>query len=154
VATPTSTIAPAFADLQAILGAVQLGRDSSGKFALTLGGIAVLRPNGTYLALDDDSDELIDVSPLVLPGVDPIVVRLPTHPSKLRRGDLVIVSDAPFSPLFVVERRGAGRFQALDPIGGLLVEFAPPLNLFFDFIVQAVSLFDVLVPDDHGDDRR
>ena len=66
------------------------------------------------------------------------------HTGAWHRGDLIIVSDQPFSPLFVIEMEDERRIHALDPITGRRVTYAPTLNLFVDFVVQVVSLFDVL----------
>jgi len=106
------------ADLGTLFGGVQIGRDTSGQFALTRDGrLAVLRPNGTYASMmHDNVDQLVDVTPLVLAGVDPMVVRIPVRLSQLNRGNLIIVSDAPFSPLLVLKPPEANRIAALDPI--------------------------------------
>jgi hypothetical protein len=114
-----------------------------------------------------EDDQLVDVTPMVLAGVDPMVVRLPVRLSRLGRGKLIIVSDAPFSPLFVLKTPDANRVSALDPIRNQFVDFVPIRSLFnrfhfdlpftaeeddakekgyrphFDFVVMAVSLFDV-----------
>src|SRR5690349_8645405 len=54
--TPTSSYAayatpPPLFDLSAVLGGVAIGRDLSGNFAVTLRGVAVVRPNGTWVTL-------------------------------------------------------------------------------------------------------
>jgi hypothetical protein len=142
--TAAASPSPAAFDFLTTLGGVALGRDLTGNFALTLNGVAVLRPNGTWVALDADLDALVDVTPLVLPGVDPLVFRMPSNPDRLRRGDRLIVSDAPFAPLFVLHpfERGDAGIQALDPLTGRLSGYLPARNLFLNFVVLAVSPFD------------
>lgn len=131
-------------DVLTTLGGVALGRDLTGNFGFTLNGVAVLRPNGTWVALDAEGDALVDVTPLVLPGMDPLVFRMPSNLDQLRRGDRLIVSDAPFSPLFVLHpfERGDAGIQVLDPLTGWLSGYLPARNLFLNFVVLAVSPFD------------
>jgi hypothetical protein len=130
-------------DLQSILGGIQFGRDASGNFALSVGGLAVRRTDGTFVMLDEADERLIDVTPLVLSGIDPGVVRVPVDAGSLRRGDVLVVSDTPFSALFVLDHDG-GRIRGLNPLIGQIVTVVPPLNLFFNFVVRAICLFDLL----------
>src|ERR1700676_5424519 len=90
-------------DLSSIFGTVALGRDLSGNFVMTLSGVAVRRTDGSCVTMDADRDALIDATPLVLLGVDPCVVRVPISARLLRRGDLVVLSDLPFSALYVLK---------------------------------------------------
>ena len=105
------------------------------------------RADGTYTSLDAERDLLVDVSPLVIVGVDPCVIRLPVPAGTVRRGDLIIASDTPFSPLFVLGRE-LNRVLALDPLAGEVVTYAPPSSLFFDVYVVAASLYDLFAGDD------
>jgi hypothetical protein len=142
----SSTQSEVAEDLRAILGDVQLGRDMSGNFGLSLLGLALRRPNNAYVRLDADEGALEDVTPLVLPGVDPLVVKIPTLCSTLRRGSLLVTSDIPFSPFFVLEVCDYSRIRALDPLSES-VTFVEPIAWFADFVVEAVSLFDFLEED-------
>ncbi len=133
------------------VGTIQIGRDSSGNFALSAAGLAVRRPDGSYVALDSDEGALVDVTPLVMVGVDPCVLRIPVPADAVRRGDLVVASDDPFSPLFVLERvfdALPNQIMALDPMAGQLVTFVPPANLVFDVFVVAASLYDIFASGD------
>jgi hypothetical protein len=137
---------PAAFDFGAVFGGVALGRDLSGSFAFSLYGLAVGRPDGTWVTLADGEDTLLDVTPLVLAGVDPWVFRLPVAPNTLRRGDLILAADTPFSPLFLLGTPPPNQpILALDPIARQVVQFATPRNLFvdFEFVVQAVSVLDI-----------
>ena len=82
-----------------LFGGVQFGRETSGKFRLTLD---VSR--GTAVKVDDryvasDGSRLTDVTPLALQGTDNLFVRIPAK--TLEKGDLVVTSDNPFRALFV-----------------------------------------------------
>ena len=94
-----------------------------------------------WVALDEDNDAVFDVTPLVLSGVDPYVFRLPVALNDVVRGDVIVTADMPFLPLFVLNREAAHGIRALDPIAGHIVTFVPPMNLFIDFVVVAVSFF-------------
>lgn len=139
-----SPVAPALFDLSRVLGNVALGLDTTGNFALTLSGTALARPDGTYVRLGSREELLIDVTPLILPGIDPMVMRLPVRPRAVTRGDIVIVSDTPFQALFVLDVGHGGRIVALDPIQEQLVTHVPARNLFFNVVVRATSLLDLV----------
>ncbi len=115
-----------------------LGRDTSGNFALTVEGLAVRAGDRFVTAIiDDEGAELVDVSSLVISGVDPWVYRLPvTIPS---RGDLILISDNPFSVRYVLESGPA--VVSLDPATGDVAELIAAQNPFVSFFVKIVSLF-------------
>jgi hypothetical protein len=142
---PVAQSSGGFPSLQALLGTIQLGWDTSNNFALSLRGLAILRPDGTYVARDRDVDSLHDVTPLVLPGVNPWVLRLPV--ARVRPGFLLVTSDVPFSLVYVIEAEGRRqeRIEGLDPISGEFVEYCRPVSLFFNYFVRVVSLFEAVV---------
>jgi hypothetical protein len=127
--------------LSYLLGGVQIGRDTSNSFALSVGGLAVRRDDGSYVSLDADNDVLIDVSPLILAGIDPQVVRIPVFHRFVRRGDLIVVSDSPASFIYVVRGIEGDTIEGLDPLSGQIVSVIPPLKLLLNVVVLAVSLF-------------
>jgi hypothetical protein len=59
----------------------------------------------------------------------------------VRRGDVVITSDNPFSPLYALARE-QGALVAVDPFTEQIVRYAPALNLFLNVSVIAASPFD------------
>jgi len=100
--------------MSSILGGVAVGRDLTGSFALSAYGTAVRRSDQTYVAIDADRDTLIDVTQFILGGLDPCVVRLPIPIGMLRRGDLLVASDSPFSAYYVLKLEEDNSILALD----------------------------------------
>jgi hypothetical protein len=129
-----------------MVGGIQIGRDTTGNFALSPAGLAVRRTDGTYVTIDREHDALIDVSPVVFLGLDPWVLRIPVLPSAIRRGDVIMSSDEPFAPLFVLGRE-VSQILALDPVVGQLVTYVPPASLLCDVYVVAASLYDIVLSD-------
>src|SRR5262245_55555977 len=124
---------------------LQIGRDTSGQFALSLDGLAVLTPAGRYVLKDPDRNRLVDVSPLILTGIDPWVFRIPAE--RVEPGDLIVTSDTPFSTLYVVESytdRSPRHIEGLDPATGYIVQYFPPAQLLFlNIFVRVISLFEL-----------
>jgi hypothetical protein len=88
---------------------------------------------------------LVDVSLLALPGVDPLVFRLPVK--GVKPGDLIMVSESPLSVLYVLETYSdrPREIRGLDPYTGEAVDYSLTENLFnLNFFVQVTSLFDLL----------
>jgi hypothetical protein len=124
---------------------VQLGKDTSNMFALSFHGLAVLTPSGRYVAKCPKRNSLLDVSLLALPGVDPLVFRLPVK--RVKPGDLIMVSESPLFVLYVLETFGdrPREIRGLDPSTGEVVHYSLTENLFnLNFFVQVTSLFDLL----------
>jgi hypothetical protein len=125
-----------------ILG-VQLGLDTSGNFAWSVNGLAVLTPSGRFVRKDDCGDFLVDVTPLNLP-VNPQVYLLPAP--CVAPGDLLITaSDPNFAAMYVMNADTPDNILALDTATSLIVRYSTPANLFFNFYVKAISLFDVVL---------
>lgn len=131
------------------LGGIQLGLDTTNNFVVAPpSGLAICRDDGTCVAIDADADALIDVTPMVIPGVSPCVVRLPVQLDAVRRGDLLITSDSPFSALFVLKAPdGATRIRCLDPLSDEIVTYAPARSgvLPMTWVVTAISPFSSLL---------
>jgi hypothetical protein len=135
--------------LSSILGP-SLGLDTSGNFALSITGqgvgraqLAILNGNRYFTALiDDEGEQLLDATSLVTTGVNPCVYRIPV--SVPSRGDLILISDCPFSVRYVL---GAGegpepRIFGLDPVTGDVAELIPASNPFIGcFYIKIVSLY-------------
>jgi hypothetical protein len=141
---PTSGSLP----LQSLLFGIQIGLDTSSNFALSVDpydfeiGLAVQTPGGRFLTMDRRRCRLVDVTALVIP-LSPWVYRIPV--TEVRHGDLIVTADDPFSALYVLEKLEGMRILGLDTGTCQEVSFIPPENLFVNFYVRVVSLFDVLV---------
>jgi hypothetical protein len=124
---------------------VYIGPDVSGAFAMSLYGLAVIRPDGCAVVHRDEG--LLDVTLFLLPGlnlgpgVNSGVLRIPV--AEVKRGELIVTSDCPFSLLYVLEQNEA-RVRGLDPFTGNIVQYTAPLNLFFNYFVRVQSLFGSL----------
>jgi hypothetical protein len=148
-------------DLSSLIG-VSIGQDVTGKFALTPSGLAVLGRDGRYFGMDihDGGGVVLDLTSMVLP-INAAVYRIPSE--EVFPGDLIVISDAPFRTLFVLEVPGDGTVVGLDPGCNELVTYFPPENPFADILfgghnifARVVSMFDVLngVIGDFGELRR
>jgi len=125
---------------------VSIGQDTSGYFKLSFNGLAVKAPDGRFLAYVRDSkdktkDHLLDVSELTLDGTDNFIYRIPVPFKKVKRGDLVITSEDPFSAVFARDDADAnGQFSALNPEDNTKTEYIQPANLFnIQFFVKVFS---------------
>ena len=139
---PTSSSASSF-DITSLLPA-RIGQDTSGNFALSVSGLAVRTPAGKWVTKDRDENILLDVSLLVIPGIDPMVYRIPTE--TVRPNDLIVTSDVPLSLLYVLhtEPGQPQEIHGLNPFTGEFVDYRPAEGLFFNFFVLVVSMLDIL----------
>jgi hypothetical protein len=126
--------------LSSVLG-TEVSLDTSGNFALSTRGLAVRTSDGRFVAKECSSDRLADVTNQLVPGIDHFVFR--TRVETLRRGDLIIVLDDPFSARYVLARERGGQTIFLDPDCGDVTELIPDHVMFPDAFVRAVSLFDI-----------
>lgn len=123
----------------------QIGRDVSGNFALSFQGLAVLTPAGRYVVKDPNADRLLDVTLLMIPGVDPWVFKIPVSIEELKPGDLIVASDSPRSILYVLSTPSNLQITALDTATGDRITYTPTANLFdLDFLIKVFSVFDLL----------
>lgn len=118
---------------------VQIGADTSGLFAMSPYGLAVVRPDGRAVVHREGS--LLDVSAFLLPGFSPGAFRIPVP--EIEPGELVITSDNPRSLLYVLERTETG-LRGLDPFTGNVVRYIAPRSPFFNFFVRVQSVFGLL----------
>jgi hypothetical protein len=130
-------------DAWSLLSNVYVGPDTSGNFALTARGLAVCRQDGTCVTVERGGDRLLDVTAFKISGVDPTVYQVPRLTRHIRPGDLIITSDSPFPPLFVLPSEN-NRVHGLNPITGEIADYVPFSNPFVDVSVVAVSAFDLL----------
>jgi len=130
-------------DISSILPA-GIGQDMSGNFALSVSGLAVRTPAGTWITKDRDENKLLDVSLLVIPGIDPMVYRIPAE--TVRPNDLIVTQDAPLSLLYVLhtDPEHPRDVHGLNPFTGEFVHYRPTEGLFFNFFVLVVSMLDIL----------
>lgn len=130
-------------NLQSLLGAASIGKDTTGNFKCSLKGLAV-RPlaNGKFYARDGDG--LIDATDLTIDGSEDFIWRWPVR--KPEQGDLLIRSDDPFSVIFVENvEDSATEIEGLDPATSNRVEYCPPTNLLnVHVFVKVISLLDRL----------
>jgi hypothetical protein len=154
---------PGALNLTSLLG-VQIGQDLTGNFGFTPAGLAVLGRDNRYYTLDyhEDLARMLDVTSIILP-INPGVYRIPVQ--RVYRGDLVLISDSPFSALFVTEvQEDEGSIVGIEATCNERVEYSPPYNFFGGVLfgedaklfVRIVSLFDLLgnLFGDHDDDER
>jgi len=129
---------------QSVFG-IQLGKDVSNNFTLTIAGLAV-RVDGRLYAFDKTpgvSQPLQDVTGLELSLGTPSVYRLPV--TTLNPGDLIVTSDSPFEVLFVTkfDPQGEG-IKGIDPFDQERVVRVLPRNLFnLNLLVRVASIFDL-----------
>src|SRR5690349_16877018 len=91
-----------------ILGPIALGKDTTGNFRLSvLGGIAVrIKADGPFYTRYED--RVISINDqMAIAGTENLIYRIPIKKPEARK-DVVIVSDDPFSILFVDEVHAHG----------------------------------------------
>ncbi len=123
---------------------VQLGKDVSNNFALSLSGLAVRTQGGRYVSKLPEKDYLVDVTPLVMPG-DPGVFRIPVD--SVKQDQLIVVADIPLTLLYVLNPgtvEWGEPIRGLDPMTGEIVHYQPSQNFLLDFFTVATSVFDML----------
>jgi hypothetical protein len=138
-------------DLASLLG-VRIGQDTSNNFAITPMGLAILGRDSRYYSLEEHEGRLrlMDVSSLVLP-INPGVFRVPVE--EVHFGDLILISDSPFSAMFVHEVHHHGReIHGLEVTSNERIQYLPPHNPFGELLfghrtnlyVRFVSVLDLL----------
>ena len=124
---------------------IQIGSDTSGTFAMSFYGLAVIRPDGR--AVVHVEGELLDVTLFLLSGINPGAYRIPAP--TVYRGDLIVTSDSPLSLLYVLERTETG-VRGLDPFTGNIVHYTALLSPFLDYFVRVQSVFGLLFAETSG----
>src|SRR5437773_909844 len=102
-------------DLKSLFGGVSIGRDTSGNFKMSLLSdrieLAVRTPDGQFYAKDKNG--LKNVTELTVDAFDGMVFRLPV--TKVKEGDVLIVSESPFTAVFVDKVDSNGTARVLNP---------------------------------------
>lgn len=129
-------------DLKSLFGGVSIGRDTSGNIKLSLGGdrlgLAIRSPEGRFFARG--ADGLKDVTDLTMDAFEGVVVRLPV--TSVKEGDVIVISESPFTAAFVDEV-GSGGHCRVSKTDGSVTDFEPPANLLGQrFFVKATSLLE------------
>lgn len=123
-------------NLQSIIGNVALGQDTSGRFRSSIYGLAVRVGSGDrFVAWHQGS--LVDVSDLLISGMDAWVYRVPVR--KVTANDVIVRSDDPFSVIFVDKASSDSTVTGIDPETGDVVEYRPPTNLLGVHLFVRVS---------------
>jgi len=131
-----------FPDLTTLFG-LSLGPDTTGNFAMSLGGLAVRTADGRFVMKEKGADRLVDVTTLILP-IDPRVYRLPSR--TIVPDDLIVTGDPPnFAALYILEIGEGTYVEGLDVGTGEKVSYCAASNLFINYYVRAVSLLDMLI---------
>ena len=130
-------------DTKALFGGVSIGRDMSGNFKVSLAGegigLAIRTPDGQYYARGKDG--LRNVTELTVDTFDGLVLKLPV--ARVKEGDILIVSDNPFTAVFVDDVSPEGQVRVLNPATNSAVDFAQPANLLGQrFFVKATNLLE------------
>lgn len=136
-------------DLRWMFGA-QIGKDTTSNFTWSFNGLAVRTVDNRFVvpSLEDDRApaKLTDVTCLTI-AIDPCVWRIPVAFESIKRGQLLVRSDSPFSLVFVerveVKER---RIHGIDPMIDQAVNILVPERTLEvpSFLVRIVSLFDAL----------
>jgi hypothetical protein len=128
-------------NLQTLFSGIAIGRDNSGNFRPSLKGLAVRTEKSRFVSIEND--QLLDVTPFTFDNVDDVVFRMPIR--NPRKGDLIVISDAPLRTLFVQEVHANGHLRGLDPINSAVIDYAPTGNLLkLKFYVKVMSLLDAM----------
>ena len=141
-------------DITSYFGGVSFGQDTSGYFKLSInGGLAVKAPNGkfyTYVKEQEQAqDNLFEVDNLTFDAADDLIYRIPFPVEKVRRGDLIITSEDPFSAVFARDKVDQnGQLSVLDPKDFTKTDFVQPgnlLNIILNtrLVVKVISLISV-----------
>lgn len=130
-------------DLKSLFGGVSIGRDTSANFKMSLAGdrlgLAVRTPDGQFYTRERTG--LKNVTDLTLDAFEGMVLRLPV--TKVKEGDVIVVSENPFSAVFVDQVNENGQVRVLNPANSSAVDFAQPANLLGQrFFVKATNLLE------------
>ncbi|MDO9714198.1 hypothetical protein [Paracraurococcus lichenis] len=125
-------------DMQAFLGGVSIGKETSGNLKLSfMGDVAVRTPDGKYVV--GKNGQIADVTAFILDGSEKYLLRIPT--AKIKADDLVVVSDNPFKVISVLEANEDGRIKGIDLMAGTVVEHAPRAGVILPFGVVPQKVF-------------
>jgi hypothetical protein len=145
-ATPAPVPDPTCFDVPWIFGA-QIGKDTTANFALSFNGLALKTLDNRWVvpSFEEGRANLIDVTCLIITGIDPYVFRIPVTLEGVEPGDLLVRSDSPFALAFVEEVDvEARRIRGIDPRNDEVVEIVVPEKSLDmpNFLVRIVSLLE------------
>lgn len=117
-----------------------IGPDQSGKFKISMLGLAMKDDAGSFVAYNREAGEMTDVMDMTFDGMDGAIFRLPV--TEVEEGDLISHG----KDLLYVEEVNGNRVQALNPFTSKVETVVPKGNLFgFKFFIKVVSLFDQMI---------
>jgi hypothetical protein len=131
-------------DITSLFGGVAIGKDTSNKFKLSLNGLAIQVSDTSYRAYDPKKQDLLDAITFDLAGASNLIYRVPVPVHQLKKGDIIIVKDQPFTAYFVVDdpAKGAKAISVMSP-DGIATEYYPPISqvgeLGSAFVVRVTS---------------
>lgn len=118
----------------------QIGPDQSGKFKISMMGLAMKDESGSFVAYNREQGEMTDVMDMTFDGMEGAIFRLPVV--EVEEGDLISHG----KDLLYVETVNGNRVTALNPFTSKLEVVVPKGNLFgFKFFIKVVSLFDQMM---------
>jgi hypothetical protein len=114
----------------------EIGKDTSGRIALSVAGMAIRNNEGKWVAFDGTS--LIDVMDVKF-DVDTAFYRVPVQASDVKVKDVIINQQG--TPVIVVEV-GRDGITVVNPYNGLKEVIVPSTNLLgMKFYVKVINLF-------------
>lgn len=116
----------------------EFGTCANDKIKMSLYGLAVQNPTGTWVSYDPASATIIDVDPFNFEG-GKYLYKMPVAIKDVKEGDLIIHNR---KAMFVVDVTDG--IRAIDIAAGEEKSIIPTRNMFgFDFITRVTSLFDM-----------
>lgn len=107
---------------------------------MSLYGMAIKNPSGTYVAYDTKTGNIMDVDILNFEGADKFMYKVPVALNAVASGDVVVHQG---KPMFVQAVFADGRLKVLDVYNAEEKTIVPPRSPFgFDYITKIISLFD------------
>lgn len=107
---------------------------------MSLYGMAIKNPTGTYVAYDTKTGNIMDVDILNFEGADKFMYKVPVALNAVASGDVVVHQG---KPMFVQAVFTDGRLKVLDVYNAEEKTIVPPRSPFgFDYITKIISLFD------------
>ena len=116
------------------------GKVMDSQARVSMYGIAVKSPSGTWVAYDKKAEQMMDVDILNFEGMD-MLYRMPVALNQVAAGDVIIHMD---KPCFVVSFNEEGKsFNVIDIFNAEEKCILPPRSPFgFTFVTKLVSLID------------
>ena len=116
------------------------GKVMDSQARISMYGIAVKNPSGTWVAYDSKSESMMDVDILNFEGMDALY-KMPVALNQVAAGDVIIHNGR---PCFVVSFEENGNsFHVIDIYGGEVKDILPAKSPFgFSFVTKIVSLFN------------